>query len=506
MFLRGRPVSGPSRFSLLLLSDGEYYFEDHLALRTNVSAAGAAAGDTHGADYQAPAPTPGRLRVCSHSVVFEPDDVVSPVSQYKFESMSELVAVRGAVEADESAADRGSAEGGAAALEPQAEFPEPEAEEPVPLLEDAAADGVTAAGTEEGDEDDVAAQESGRGGRFGGKMKGMGGKMGKGARKGMGKGLSGMKTGMGKGASKGLSGMKSGMARAKEEAQGAKDKAKQGLNQAKEGLNQTKIGEKAGGLSSFSDKLSSRLVEGMSVSTICSPPPPTVGHRARGSRGRAVGNGAQRGTDAWTVVVAPPFLCRPQAVGAAAGNLSAAAGNLSERTGLSSVTAAVRTGLLGGEEEEDGRPITAVRLVCAAEVTMRPGGRHEAYAVAKEPATYEFTLLTAGRLSALWARLQSLREIMGPGGAGSQSWARPAPLQGLIDAHEEGMAFDMGHLVDPVSAQHNQHKTKTVASAPSSSRAFLALVAVCSVLRDWVHRRAGRCAHGCCCCCIGGRW
>lgn len=115
------------------------------------------------------------------------------------------------------------------------------------------------------------------------------------------------------------------------------------------------------------------------------------------------------------------------------------------------MTAAVRTGLLGADGEEDCRPIKAITIVCASEVTMLTGGRHEAYGVGKKPTAYEFTLVTAERMPALWQRLQSLREIMGPGSAGSQSWARPPQLQGLIDVHEEAMAFDMGHLVDPVS-------------------------------------------------------
>ena len=61
----------PKRFSLLLLEEGEDYVEDFVAEArwpSNVSG-----------NWQGLPKLPGRLRLCSKSIFFEPDDVRSPI-------------------------------------------------------------------------------------------------------------------------------------------------------------------------------------------------------------------------------------------------------------------------------------------------------------------------------------------------------------------------------------------------------------------------------------------
>lgn len=61
----------PKRFSLLLLEEGEDYVEDWVAEArwpSNVSG-----------NWQGLPKLPGRLRLCSKSIFFEPDDVRNPI-------------------------------------------------------------------------------------------------------------------------------------------------------------------------------------------------------------------------------------------------------------------------------------------------------------------------------------------------------------------------------------------------------------------------------------------
>lgn len=60
------------RFSLLLLAEGEYFFEDYRAARVGRKL------------------EKGSLKICSHSLVFEPDDLAVPIARYPLADVSVL--------------------------------------------------------------------------------------------------------------------------------------------------------------------------------------------------------------------------------------------------------------------------------------------------------------------------------------------------------------------------------------------------------------------------------
>ena len=64
----------PKRFSLLLLEEGEDYVDDWVA---SVAWPSAVSGN-----WQSLPKLPGRLRLCSKSIFFEPDDVRIPVVRW----------------------------------------------------------------------------------------------------------------------------------------------------------------------------------------------------------------------------------------------------------------------------------------------------------------------------------------------------------------------------------------------------------------------------------------
>ena len=64
----------PKRFSLLLLEEGEDYVDDWVA---SVAWPPAVSGN-----WQSLPKLPGRLRLCSKSIFFEPDDVRIPIIRY----------------------------------------------------------------------------------------------------------------------------------------------------------------------------------------------------------------------------------------------------------------------------------------------------------------------------------------------------------------------------------------------------------------------------------------
>ena len=213
---QSRPASSGTRFSLLLVDEGEYYFDDYAASRHTVETFAGEAEDSQ---------QKGRLRVLSHSVIFEPEDESAPLVKLKFGSC-ELKEHKEHSEWDGSQ----PVDAGAEALpEPVPEAndeaasqPEPapaveeEEDDPAvepPAIDDAefdedapeleAAPAVAAMDDDDGEDDEE--ESKGRKGRRRGSLeggvslKGMGGMGRKGMGKGMGSMGKGIKGGMGKG-------------------------------------------------------------------------------------------------------------------------------------------------------------------------------------------------------------------------------------------------------------------------------------------------------------------
>jgi len=65
----------PKRFSLLLLEEGEYYFDDFGAFYYP-------AGEPD--DQALKKRIKGRIKLCSHSVMFEPDEIKLPIMKFPF--------------------------------------------------------------------------------------------------------------------------------------------------------------------------------------------------------------------------------------------------------------------------------------------------------------------------------------------------------------------------------------------------------------------------------------
>jgi factor associated with neutral sphingomyelinase activation len=77
------------RFDLLLLEEGEYFFEDYSAIRCSLPIL----------HKQSPQPgalsmctqVRGRIKVCSRSIMFDPEDSSIPVSSYSFKKMKAMI-------------------------------------------------------------------------------------------------------------------------------------------------------------------------------------------------------------------------------------------------------------------------------------------------------------------------------------------------------------------------------------------------------------------------------
>ena len=179
------------RFSLLLLDEGEYYFEDHRAVR----------------HLGGEASEPGVLRLCSHGVIFDPEDAAQPLVKLRFANVSALVEVKehkdlvrdaGGAEEPEPEPEEADADG------PEESEPEPE---PAPPVDSDSLWGQLA-------EDDEEEEQGGAAGKGRRGLRGMGKGVGKsmgGVGKGMGKGMKGIKGGMGKGLDLGLGAARGGL-------------------------------------------------------------------------------------------------------------------------------------------------------------------------------------------------------------------------------------------------------------------------------------------------------
>ena len=89
-FFWGQKQKGRSRFNLLLLEYGEYFFEDLSAWCSHISTVTSTASQKDDAkealdnkDLQ----VQGRLKICSRSLIFEPTDVKKPVKKYPFKGI-----------------------------------------------------------------------------------------------------------------------------------------------------------------------------------------------------------------------------------------------------------------------------------------------------------------------------------------------------------------------------------------------------------------------------------
>ena len=85
MSWHGAAPKGAGRFDLLLLEEGEYFFEDYSAVRAELP------------KFHAFSPSPGalanlrqvrgRIKVCSRGIMFDPEDSTVPVACYTFKAM-----------------------------------------------------------------------------------------------------------------------------------------------------------------------------------------------------------------------------------------------------------------------------------------------------------------------------------------------------------------------------------------------------------------------------------
>lgn len=87
---RGAAAAVPGRFSLLLLAEGEVFVSDARVACLEVPEAATPAGHGPRSDVG------GRLRVCSESVVFEPDERALPLVRIEFAACTRVDAVSSA--------------------------------------------------------------------------------------------------------------------------------------------------------------------------------------------------------------------------------------------------------------------------------------------------------------------------------------------------------------------------------------------------------------------------
>jgi hypothetical protein len=326
---QSRSVDG--RFSLLLVDEGEYYFDEHAALRQL------------GEDVQ----QAGRLRVLSHSVIFEPDEEAAPLVKLKFASVQELVEHKEHSEWDGTGADVADVAEPVPEEEQQPE-PEPAAEPPpideaefdedAPELDAPPVEGGGDEEDEDEDEDDYAgdqAKPKGKERKRRSSLEGGMGSMGKGLGKGLGKGIGGVGKGMGsmgKGMGKGLKG---GVGKGLGAVTSGIDGVKSVGDLAKDGLKDG-VGAATGGLSSVTDAaLSAKTGLDQGLSGATSGLDSVIGKES------VIGGGVGKGFGAGLKAAKAARDAAMNAADVAA----SAAGAAADKTGVSAV--AEKTGISG---------------------------------------------------------------------------------------------------------------------------------------------------------------
>ena len=106
MSIFGKNKNSSGRFDLLLLEEGEYFFEDYSAVRCALPM-------LHKSSPQPGAlgmckQIRGRIKVCSRSILFDPEDTSIPVSSYSFKAMKAMVPTNFGRNGDQSSPELGS--------------------------------------------------------------------------------------------------------------------------------------------------------------------------------------------------------------------------------------------------------------------------------------------------------------------------------------------------------------------------------------------------------------
>ena len=99
-------TNSAGRFDLLLLEEGEYYLDDYSAVRCSLPLL----------HTQSPQPgalgmckqVRGRIKVCSRSLMFDPEDSSIPVSSYAFKTMKAMMPTNFGRAGDQSSPELGS--------------------------------------------------------------------------------------------------------------------------------------------------------------------------------------------------------------------------------------------------------------------------------------------------------------------------------------------------------------------------------------------------------------
>ena len=89
------------RFDLLLLEDGEFFLDDYSAYMSKISARDKFNKPNHNSintvllDLRrlASSRIKGRLKICTKSILFEPDDISIPLTRYSFKDMKNPPAI-----------------------------------------------------------------------------------------------------------------------------------------------------------------------------------------------------------------------------------------------------------------------------------------------------------------------------------------------------------------------------------------------------------------------------
>eukprot|EP00485_Elphidium_margaritaceum_P008664 CAMPEP_0202708072 /NCGR_PEP_ID=MMETSP1385-20130828/20329_1 /ASSEMBLY_ACC=CAM_ASM_000861 /TAXON_ID=933848 /ORGANISM="Elphidium margaritaceum" /LENGTH=495 /DNA_ID=CAMNT_0049366957 /DNA_START=32 /DNA_END=1515 /DNA_ORIENTATION=+ len=77
-----------NRFNLLCLEEGEIFFEDYACTLQSESTS---TDSSSSSLLSARKPLPGRLKVCSHNLIFEPNSMAHPIIRFPYKSMLSLV-------------------------------------------------------------------------------------------------------------------------------------------------------------------------------------------------------------------------------------------------------------------------------------------------------------------------------------------------------------------------------------------------------------------------------
>jgi hypothetical protein len=456
MFLQKAGVS--PRFSLLLLDEGECYLGNYPGTHRF--------GDRD--------PTEGKLRICSHSIIFDPDDVRLPIVRIKYEKIEGLDATRERIDdGDIGAADVGDSSDPTFVNtdddEMQAE-PIPEDDTPVALDDDEGTDASNDTSLLEAANDDLDEEDSQAGGRLGGLRKrgknfgpsktpamSLGKSFGS-AKKGMGKSI-GSSMGMAKGAAKGASDM------AKKGIDSSVDAAKKGIDSsagmAKKGIDSSAgmakrgIGSGMDALSDASDKAKKSIDVAKDKSG--------VGHMADKS-GMMKGLGAARaGVERAKAATTAAASAAADKTGVSAmaekSGLSAAVEKATE--GFSRVSALAEEGLsvVGGLKtglaERMGlvdvlEIVVGINITCKGLISMRENNIIGPYQV--EKSITEHTFVLAGNMEDIFIQLATLYQTAQDGGS-RFAWQFSDTVQKMVDDREASMAFDVRHTVSNLLVQ-----------------------------------------------------